>query len=55
MNSLSQIFNQIAPLCLFVVVSVFLSIIALLCLGIGTYSLLVLNKIKRYIKRRGDK
>ena len=55
MNTLSEILNQVAPLCLFIVVSAFLSIIGLLCLGIGTYSLLVLNKIKRYIKRRGDK
>jgi O-antigen/teichoic acid export membrane protein len=37
------------------IISIALTALVLGLLGLTTYILLVLNKIRRYIKRRGDK
>jgi len=54
-NELSEILNGIVPMVLFVVFALFLAIIILATFGLGAYSLFLLNKIKEYVKRRGDK
>ena len=54
-NELSEMLNGIVPMVLFVIFAIFLSVVTLMTFCVGTYSLLLLKKIKMYIKKRGEK
>jgi hypothetical protein len=51
-SQLSEILNNLLPLCLFIVVCSFLTIVTLLCLGLGKYFLVALSSYKRYLKNK---
>jgi len=54
-NELSEMLNGIVPMVFFIVFATFLSVVTLMTFCVGTYSLLLLKKIKMYIKNRGEK